>query len=387
MVNDPIRADVVHPIQQPIKAIVVRWHDYQHDAEGVMWRVGDNGITRIEATMKNGEYAHIPYLRVWRGDVAVAEYCQHAVMEVLFDMAERSLDEPTRLAAARAEGVREGIEMAARWHDGEADRIRAESRMDSMKHIDAIGDHEAAAEAIRALALSPAPAEPEEPPCPVCGNEERGQGGYLSCACPAPAEPVQTDDGWVEWNGGECPMPEYASPEVRYRSGGTTQMQANRFRWRRTGAWDDIVAYRIVKPAEPGAPVALKARAGEAEARVTAWVERCFGAPAMALPERASRLMEEAIEMAQAAGVEREVAERSVAYIYGRPAGPPAQELGGVMLTAAACAAALATTMAAAFEAEMARVEAKSDDHFRARQAHKADMGMSARALVQGGAD
>jgi hypothetical protein len=27
----------------------------------------------------------------------------------------------------------------------------------------------------------------EEQPCPVCGNEERGQGGYLSCECPAPA--------------------------------------------------------------------------------------------------------------------------------------------------------------------------------------------------------
>lgn len=25
--------------------------------------------------------------------------------------------------------------------------------------------------------------------CPVCGNEERGQGGYLSCECPAPPQP------------------------------------------------------------------------------------------------------------------------------------------------------------------------------------------------------
>jgi hypothetical protein len=25
-----------------------------------------------------------------------------------------------------------------------------------------------------------------EEACPVCGNEERGQGGYLSCECPAP---------------------------------------------------------------------------------------------------------------------------------------------------------------------------------------------------------
>jgi hypothetical protein len=23
--------------------------------------------------------------------------------------------------------------------------------------------------------------------CPVCGNEERGQGGYLNCECPAPS--------------------------------------------------------------------------------------------------------------------------------------------------------------------------------------------------------
>jgi hypothetical protein len=26
--------------------------------------------------------------------------------------------------------------------------------------------------------------------CPVCGNEERGQGGYLTCECPAPLPPI-----------------------------------------------------------------------------------------------------------------------------------------------------------------------------------------------------
>lgn len=40
-------------------------------------------------------------------------------------------------------------------------------------------------------------------------------------------------------------MPEYYFPEVRYRSGGTTEQQANRFRWEHTGAWDDVVAYRV----------------------------------------------------------------------------------------------------------------------------------------------
>ncbi|WP_395451153.1 hypothetical protein ACHMW7_16000 [Aminobacter sp. UC22_36] len=36
-----------------------------------------------------------------------------------------------------------------------------------------------------------------ETPCPVCGNEERGQGGYLSCECPSPVsqkEAAHPDD-------------------------------------------------------------------------------------------------------------------------------------------------------------------------------------------------
>ena len=32
-----------------------------------------------------------------------------------------------------------------------------------------------------------------ETPCPVCGNEERGQGGYLSCECPAPSPPARDE--------------------------------------------------------------------------------------------------------------------------------------------------------------------------------------------------
>lgn len=31
--------------------------------------------------------------------------------------------------------------------------------------------------------LKPKTTEPEDP-CPVCGCEERGQGGYLACECP-----------------------------------------------------------------------------------------------------------------------------------------------------------------------------------------------------------
>ena len=29
----------------------------------------------------------------------------------------------------------------------------------------------------------------DDQPCSVCGCEERGQGGYLTCQCPAPLDP------------------------------------------------------------------------------------------------------------------------------------------------------------------------------------------------------
>ena len=31
-------------------------------------------------------------------------------------------------------------------------------------------------------------------PCVVCGNEERGQAGYLSCECPATSTKGQADE-------------------------------------------------------------------------------------------------------------------------------------------------------------------------------------------------
>ena len=61
------------------------------------------------------------------------------------------LDEPARLAAARAEGYREGVEAAARWHDDQAERIRCDADPLCTRRLDAIGDHEEAATAIRSL--------------------------------------------------------------------------------------------------------------------------------------------------------------------------------------------------------------------------------------------
>lgn len=46
--------------------------------------VGHGGITRIEKWTKSGSMASLPYVRVWRGDVLVAEFCQHALAGVYF---------------------------------------------------------------------------------------------------------------------------------------------------------------------------------------------------------------------------------------------------------------------------------------------------------------
>src|ERR1700685_447575 len=67
-----------HPIEQEIA-----WA--QIDAVvGTIWVVGEAEVTRIEACTKSGMHADIPYIRIWRGDVCVAEFCQHNIVGVGF---------------------------------------------------------------------------------------------------------------------------------------------------------------------------------------------------------------------------------------------------------------------------------------------------------------
>ena len=77
-----------HPVAQDIDHIVVA-----HGTEGLVevgarypeaYRVGYDGVTRIEACTKSGMHAAIPYVRVWKGDVAVGEWCQHQIVGVYF---------------------------------------------------------------------------------------------------------------------------------------------------------------------------------------------------------------------------------------------------------------------------------------------------------------
>ena len=74
----------VHAVKQPIREVVVRYDDYQNNACGIAYCVGMDGVTRIEACQKNGEYCSLPYFRVWAGDQCLAEFGQHHLAGVFF---------------------------------------------------------------------------------------------------------------------------------------------------------------------------------------------------------------------------------------------------------------------------------------------------------------
>jgi hypothetical protein len=91
--------------------------------------------------------------------------------------------------------------------------------------------------------------------------------------------------------------------------------------------------------------------------RVLTWLVVCFGAEvATAKVERSHRFLEEALELAQASGTTQAEAEQLIAYVYGRPAGDPNEEVGGVMLTLAGLCCALGVFQPVAAEAELERV-------------------------------
>lgn len=70
-----------HPVNQPIEHIVI-------DDTETSYTVGRCDVTRIEACTKSGMHADIPYVRVWKGDHCVAEFCQHNIVGVYFGSVE-----------------------------------------------------------------------------------------------------------------------------------------------------------------------------------------------------------------------------------------------------------------------------------------------------------
>lgn len=123
------------------------------------------------------------------------------------------------------------------------------------------------------------------------------------------------------------------------------------------------------------------AKRAERQRRVARWCNDAFGTGhALDVPQRGIRLVEEAIEAAQAAGCERDMVHRLVDYVFDRPAGELAQEIGGVGLTLLALSHAAQVLADDCEAAELDRVLSKPLSHFAARNEAKNAAGFKVEA-------
>ncbi|MFV1846408.1 hypothetical protein ACNJRW_09480 [Stenotrophomonas maltophilia] len=90
---------------------------------------------------------------------------------------------------------------------------------------------------------------------------------------------------------------------------------------------------------------------------VSEWMGQCF-LPSLYsdMTERGDRLLEEVLELLQAHGYDSARVPTLVDYVFGRPVGEPAQEVGGVMVTLAGYCWVAGLDMHAAGDAELARI-------------------------------
>lgn len=115
---------------------------------------------------------------------------------------------------------------------------------------------------------------------------------------------------------------------------------------------------------------------GSFQSRVAPWMYECFG-PAVAadLVERGDRFLEEALELLQSHGYDPTRVAALVDYVFNRPAGVPAQEVGGVMVTLAAYCNATGQDMHTAGETELARIlQPEIMQKIRIKQSSKRDI-------------
>jgi NTP pyrophosphatase (non-canonical NTP hydrolase) len=68
------------------------------------------------------------------------------------------------------------------------------------------------------------------------------------------------------------------------------------------------------------------------QAKLRVWLIACLGEKTLRSPQdRAMRVLEEAVELAQAVGIPRAKAREQVDHTYSRPLGEPTQEVAGVL--------------------------------------------------------
>jgi len=112
--------------------------------------------------------------------------------------------------------------------------------------------------------------------------------------------------------------------------------------------------------------------------RIQQWCNATFGIDtANNTAERTLRFTEEAIELAQAVGMSKEIMLNLVEYVYSRPSGKVSQEIGQVGVSLLALAEHLNISADAEEQAEFDRITSLPAEHWQARQNAKADKGVA----------
>ncbi|WP_019865202.1 hypothetical protein [Methylovulum miyakonense] len=111
---------------------------------------------------------------------------------------------------------------------------------------------------------------------------------------------------------------------------------------------------------------------------VLGWAIDTFGElTATSLTERAARFTEEALELAQAVGLSQNHVINILNYVYGRPIGDTAQEIGGVAVSLMALGERLRLSIDECERHELNRILAKDPKFFREKQNSKAGAGVA----------
>lgn len=113
------------------------------------------------------------------------------------------------------------------------------------------------------------------------------------------------------------------------------------------------------------------------------WVMRTFGsAVATDVKERAARVAEEAIELAQVEGISAEMVKAIVDRVYARPPGDARQEVAGVEFTLAVYAFVREIDPEIELVKELQRVEGMPPEHFRKKHREKQEAGITIQETI-----
>lgn len=196
-------------------------------------------------------------------------------------------------------------------------------------------------------------------PVPTIGDVSRATPDALSS--PAPAVAMTVPVGWL------CEDLILANEKPLLTNNRERAERRAEETYKGNPAWRVTPVY-----ADPGAATPQADALTEAfQQRVRPWMLACFGEQIAAdATERNHRFLEEALELVQSCGCAAGEAHQLVDYVYGRPVGERAQEVGGVMVTLAALCLAQVIDMHEAGETELARIWTKVDA-IRAKQAAK----------------